>query len=139
MIARRDAAQATLDHFAGQPFQWGRFDCAKMVAFHLRKMGHRIGISKAGPYSNALGAKRALSRLDWSGLSQPLDARFERIAPAAAIVGDILQMPSEGWIEALAVVLGNGRALAYHQHEVAAVVVQPVVSEIIAVWRVVPL
>lgn len=138
MVARVDAAQATLDRFKDQPFQWGRYDCAKMVAFHLRKMGHQIGISKAGSYSSALGAKRALSRLGWPSLSYALDEvlHLERIAPAFIVTGDIIQMPSEGPIDALAIALGNGRAISYHEHEIGAVVVQPVIEKIVTAWRI---
>lgn len=138
MVARRDAAQTTLDRFKDQPFEWGRFDCAKMVAFHLRKMGYQIGISKAGSYSTALGAKRALSRLGWPNLSYALDEvlHLERIAPAFLITGDILQIPGEGVLDTMAIALGNGRAISYHQDEVGAVVVQPVVADIVAAWRV---
>lgn len=138
MVARRDAAQATLDRFKDQPFEWGRYDCAKMVAFHLRKIGLQIGISKAGSYGTALGAKRALNRLGWPSLSHAFDEilHLERIAPAFLVTGDILQMPSEGPMDALAIALGNGRAIAYHEEEVGAVVVQPVIEHIVAAWRV---
>lgn len=139
IIARVDAAQATLNRFKDQPFAWGRYDCAKMVAFHLRKLGHQIGISKAGSYSTALGARRALNRLGWSSLSYGLDEvlHLERIAPARLVVGDIIQMPSESNTDALAIALGNGRAFAYHEDEAGAIVVQPVIESIVAAWRVV--
>ncbi len=138
MVARRDAAQATLDRFKDQPFVWGRFDCAKMVAFHLRQLGHQVGISKAGSYSSALGAKRALARLGWPNLSFAIDdiLQLKRIAPAFVVVGDLIQLPGEGPMEAMAIALGNGRALAYHQDEAGAVVVAPVMTEIVTAWRV---
>ena len=116
----------------------GRFDCAKMVAFHLRKLGHQVAISKAGSYSTALGAKRALARLGWPNLSYALDEtlHLERIAPAFLVAGDIIQMPSDSEIDAMGVALGNGRALAYYPGEIGAVVIQPVVEEIVAAWAV---
>lgn len=139
IIARVDAAQATLDRFKEKPFEWGRYDCAKMVVFHLRKLGLQIGISKAGSYSTVLGAKRALNRLRWPSLSHAFDEvlQLERIAPAFLVTGDILQMPSEGPMDALAIALGNSRAISYHEDEVGAVVVQPVVEDIVAAWRVI--
>lgn len=138
MVARRDAAQATLDRFQDVPHTWGRFDCAKMVAFHLRQLGYRVGISKAGVYSTPLGAKRALVRLGWPTLSHALDEvlQLPRIGFASVIVGDVLQLPSEDGMDALAIALGNGRALGYHPDVAGAVVVQPI--EITAAWRVVP-
>lgn len=138
MLARRDAAQATYDRFGGIEHQWGRFDCAKMTAFHLRHLGHRVGISKAGTYSTALGAQRALKRLGWPSLSHALDEvlMLPRIAPAAAIVGDIIQLPGVEGMDAMAICMGNGRALAYHEDVAGAVIVQPI--EMIAAWRVEP-
>lgn len=138
MVARRDAAQATLDRFQDVPHAWGRFDCAKMVAFHLRQLGYRVGISKAGQYSNTLSAKRALTRLGWPSLSYALDdvLQLPRIGFASVLVGDVLQLPSQDGFDALAVALGNGRALGYHPDVAGAVVVQPI--EITAAWRVVP-
>lgn len=138
MVARRDAAQATLDRFQDVPHAWGRFDCAKMTAFHLRQLGYRVGISKAGEYSSLLGAKRALARLGWPSVSHALDEvlHLPRIGFASLLVGDVLQIPSEDGLDAMAVALGNGRALGYHPDAPGAVVVQPI--EITAAWRVVP-
>jgi len=136
ILTRRDAAQATLDRFGGKPFAWGRFDCAKMTAFHLRQMGlHKgLGLAKAGRYSSALTAKAALARAGHASLAAALDGiGLERIAPASALVGDILQLPGDGF-DAMAIALGNGRCIAYHQDAEGAVVVQPV--EVSAAWRV---
>src|SRR3546814_16877565 len=65
---RRIATQATVDRFKDEPFAWGRFDCGKMVAFHLRKMGKPIAHAKVGSYSDALGAARAMKRLGFDNL-----------------------------------------------------------------------
>lgn len=134
LILRRDAAQATLARFEDQPFAWGRFDCAKMLAFHLRGMGISPGSGKAGSYSTAIGARRALTRLGVSSLADLLDRRFERIAPAAALVGDVVALPSTGKLDAIGIVLGNGRLLAYHEDAIGAVVVQPL--KMVGAWRI---
>lgn len=137
LVCRRDAAQATLDRFGDQPFTWGKRDCCRMVAFHLKLLGYRPQLAKGGTYSSLLGATRALARAGVESLAAALDAlSLPRIAPAAAIVGDIIAIPSEGPLDALAVALGNGRALAYHQDLPNAVVVQPL--EMVAAWRVDP-
>jgi hypothetical protein len=135
MVRRAAAAQATLDKFKGKPFHFGSMDCAQLVAFHLRKMGHKPKLAKAGRYSSALGAKKALKRLGYETLAEAMDGNgFERIPPAAAIVGDVIEMPGLEGPGALAVALGNGRAVAYHEDAIGAVVVQP--SQMLAAWRV---
>ena len=56
--------------YRDKPFQWGKVDCAKVAAFHLKKLGHKILISKAGAYSSPLGAARALKRLGYANLAE---------------------------------------------------------------------
>jgi hypothetical protein len=136
LIARRDAAQATLDRFGDVPFAWGRSDCAKMVAHLVRQHGHQTDLAKAGGYKTLLGAKRALTRLGVASVAELLDQRYPRIAPAEAIVGDIIALPSAGDLDALAICLGNGNAIAYHESVAGAVVVRPV--EMVAAWSVAP-
>jgi hypothetical protein len=83
----------------------------------------------------ALGAKKALKRLGYDTLAEAMDGNgFERIPPAAAVVGDVIEMPGLEGPGALAVALGNGRAVAYHEDAIGAVVVQP--SQMLAAWRV---
>ena len=136
MLRRVAAAQATLDRFKARPFRFGTNDCARMVAFHLKKLGVPVRLAKAGSYRSILGATRALRALGYASLGEALDGHgLSRIAPAAAIVGDIVELPGEPPFGALAVVMGNGRALAYHQDAAGAVVVQP--TAYVAAWRVI--
>lgn len=134
LIRQRDAAQATLDRFVGAPFAWGTCDCAKLVVFHLRQLGISLSISKAGRYSTAIGAQRALKRLGFETLSQVLDDRgLRRIAPAARIAGDIVEMPGGEGPGSLSIALSNGRVLGYHEAIAGADVLQPI--DLIAAWR----
>ena len=134
MVRRVAAAQATLDRFKARPFRFGTNDCARMAAFHLKKLGVPVRLAKAGSYRSTLGATRALRALGYSNLAAALDGHgLTRIAPAAAIVGDIVELPGEPPFGALAVAMGNGRALAYHQDADGAVVVQP--TDYVAAWR----
>ncbi|KQM65783.1 hypothetical protein ASE75_06010 [Sphingomonas sp. Leaf17] len=138
MVRRRDAAQATLARFGDVPLKLGKNDCVRMGAFALRQMGHRPQLGRAGSYSTPIGAVRALKRAGYASLADALDGLgLARIAPAAALPADILLLASEGPLDgAIAVVLGNGRALAYHQHAEGAVVVHPV--DVVSAWRVPP-
>lgn len=131
---RAAAAQATLDRFKDVPFEFGRRDCAQLVKFHLRRLGHQVRVAKAGSYSSLLGARRALRRLGHADLLELMDARFARIAPAAALVGDVIALPGTDGLGALTVYVGNGRVLGFHEEVVGATVLQP--SDYVAAWRV---
>ncbi len=63
-----------------------------------------------------------------------MDDHFERVPPAAAWTGDVIAMPGLEGPGALAVALGGGRVLGYHEDAVGAAVLQP--SEYVAAWRV---
>lgn len=137
LVRRAEIAQATLDRFKDRAFAYGSADCVQMAAFHLRGMGHQVLLSKGGRYRTGVGAVRALKRAGFNSLSEAIDAfHFERIAPAAALVGDILALPHEegAQLEALAVALGNGRVLGWHPDAPGAAVLQPVMYE--HAWRV---
>lgn len=134
LLRQRDAAQATVDRFCGATLAWGQYDCAKMVVFHLRQLGISLSISKAGRYTTELGAVRALKRLGFTRLSEVLDDRgLMRIAPAARIAGDIVELPSTDGPGALSVALSNGRVLGYHENLQGADVLHPL--EMVAAWR----
>ena len=135
MLRRQVAAQATFARFHGRDFEWGRADCARMVAFHLRQLGLRPQLAKAGTYRSALTARRALARTGHASLASAIDAiGLLRIAPAAALIGDILALPGDDAMTGLTVALGNGRVLGWHQDAAAADVLQPTAFE--AAWTI---
>jgi hypothetical protein len=139
-LERRAAAvQILLDEWKDRPFSWSeRATCARMVAEHLRRMGYRPPLAKAGNYKTALGARRALERLGVASLGEALDAmKLERIAPAAALVGDVVEIPGEPPFGCLTIAAGNGRAIGFHEEAEGVAVMQPV--EFIAAWRVEPI
>jgi len=132
------AAQATKDNWTGVAFQWGRHDCAKLVAWHLRVMGHEVRLAKAGSYRTAIGARRALRNMGFASLSDALDSRFERWpAPAFALPGDIvIGEGDDAAFEAMGVWLGNGALLGFHERTGAAGVLRG--KALAAAWRVDP-
>lgn len=136
LIVRRDAAQATLDRFRGQPFAWGRVDCGKMLHFHLRQLGRAIALGEASAYTTLLGATRALRKLGHASLPDALDAHFPQVAPAAAIVGDALALEADTPLGAITIALGNGRVLGFHEEAAGAEVLQP--HQVLAAWRLDP-
>jgi hypothetical protein len=136
LLRRQQAVQAAVDRFKGQPLAYGKNDCVRLAAFVLRKMGHRPQLAKAGSYSTALGAARALQHAGFEDLAAAVDALgLPRIAPAAAWVADLVLLPAEGpFGGALSVAVGNGRVLGYHEDVDGADILQPV--QYLAAWRV---
>lgn len=134
MLARVAATQATVRRFQGRPFRFGTTDCARLVAFHLKQLKLPVSLARAGSYRSALGARRALQRLGVASLAEALDAQgLARIAPAAAIVGDIVELPGEPPFGALSVAVGNGRVIGFHQDAAGAEILQP--TAFVAAWR----
>ncbi|WP_267433777.1 hypothetical protein [Sphingomonas sp. GM_Shp_1] len=133
-IRRTRAAQATLDQWSARPMRLGTSDCVRMTAAHLRRLGHKVKLPASGAYRTTRSALKALEERGYTSLADALDAmELERIAPAEAIVGDVLMLPAEDKLGALVVALGNGRVVGYHSDAVGAAVLQPV--EYIAAWR----
>src|SRR3546814_13704694 len=78
-----------------------------------KKLGHKVSLAKAGSYSSALGAKRALAKVGYATLSEALDAHLPRIAPASALLGDIIEIEGDGPLGTMGVYVGNGRIFCY--------------------------
>ena len=134
MLKRREVTQATLAHFATKPFGWkDGATCVHLVRKQLVGMGHRPPPMKA--FRSALSAKKALQSKGWANLAAMMDSLLPPIAPARAIMGDIVEMPSDDeTFGALAVVVGNGRIMGYLGEGDALTVMQPSVVPLGA-WR----
>lgn len=114
----------------------GTSDCVRMVASHLRLLGHKVKLPASGSYRTVNSAVKALKARGFASVAEALDDMgLERIAPAAAVVGDIVMMPGVDQLGALTVSVGNGRVIGYHDDAVGATVMQPL--EFTAAWRVV--
>lgn len=132
MVRRVAAVEATIKRFQGRPLTLGRDDCARMAIHCLKRLGVKVSVLKAGSYRNEIGAARALKAAGYDSLEAALDGLgLPRIAPAAALPGDILALPSEGSGVALCVAVGNGRALGFWMGECQ--VGQPLAF--VAAWR----
>lgn len=138
-LERRVAiTQATLDAWKGRAFNWKKNShCIRMAADHLRRMGYTPPLSKAGPFNSALGATRALKRMNIASVAEAVDLMgLPAIQPAAAWVGDIVELPGEAPFSALTIALGNGRVLGFHEDAEGAIVLQPI--QYVRAWRVTP-
>lgn len=137
LVKRQRAVTATQQKFTGKTFTLGSVDCAKLVGFHLKRLGYKVPFSKGGSYKTPLQAQAALRRAGYETLMDALDGLgLERIAPAAALLGDVVSFDSGHKIGALGVVVGNGNMLAFHEsHELPVIMTM---GKIDAAWRVPP-
>jgi hypothetical protein len=117
LVRRVEIAQAALDRFQGEPFVWGKNDCARLAAFVLTRAGYKPKLARFGSYSSARSARRALKSQGMTSMSDALDSieGLLREPPLGALPGDLIAFPAgeEGW-DALTVALGNGRVLGFH-------------------------
>lgn len=117
LFERVTATQRTIDDHLFKPFAWGVHDCAILATNHLANLGYTTRFAEAGRYKTERGAIRAMKRLGHDDLEGFADAMgFERIAPAAALVGDIVGLrggtEAREWT-AIGVCVGNGRVIAF--------------------------
>lgn len=129
--------QATLDKFNDSDLAWGKVDCLRLFASHVRQFGYRVNLSKYGGYSSLKGAIAALRKTHKTMQAGVESYGLAPIGYASALPGDIIALPGEGsdWM-ALAIYLGNGRVLAFGDMDSREVcgVMQPL--EIVGAWRV---
>lgn len=135
-LERRHAAiEATMARYRDKPFQWGKVDCAKVAAFHLKKLGHKISISKAGAYQSPLGAARALKRLGYSTLAEMADGiGLTPIPYSRMLLGDIAEVESDSTIGAIGLYAGNGNLFCFHEDHPGLVTMTP--NKILRAWSV---
>lgn len=132
LIERVQATQRTVDVFKGKTFVDGKSDCIQLVVVtHARHMGRRIKVPR---YGDAKSAAEALRTLGFTTLGEAMDHYFTRIEPVRAMAGDILEMPGANGFSALAVCVGNGRVLGFHESIPHCDVLQPVLVS--AAWRI---
>lgn len=110
---RADALQATMDHFSPHAFAWGRWDCARMLAFYFEALGAPWPLERIGPYSSAAGAVRFLARLGFQSMGDVMASRFEAIPPAFAWIGDIIEFEAEHESGAVGIAQGNNSVFCY--------------------------
>jgi hypothetical protein len=110
------ATSATFARFNGQSLVLGSMDCARMTAFHLKQIGFKPSLLKAGAYSTPVGARRALTRMGVTSLSEIMDRHFPRWdSPSEARVGDICCVAGDGDMgDAMQVKLHRNHVLGFH-------------------------
>ncbi|NWK98680.1 hypothetical protein DM806_24055 [Sphingobium lactosutens] len=135
-LERRHAAlEATLARYRDKPFAWGKVDCAKVVAFHLKQLGYKVAISKAGSYSSALSATRALERLGYATLADMADGiGLTAIPYSRMLLGDIAEIEGDSPIGSVGLYAGNGNIFCFHEDHPGLVTLTP--NAILRAWSV---
>lgn len=127
------AAEETFKKFEGKTLQLGKYDCARMVAYHLKKCGHKLSVLSAGYYSTEVGARLALKRLGVTSPADLMDQNFKRIPFAMATIGDVACVRGEGD-------LGESMQILLHRQHVLGlkdgIFAELVVLEPLYAWRV---
>lgn len=119
VLKRQAATQACMDRFAGKPYASGKRDCAKLAAHALHKLGRKCPLLTKARHTTEAGALKYIRQNGFKDLVELMDAVMGvtpegRIAPAAALPGDIVGMAEGGGFGcSLAVVLDNGLVLGF--------------------------
>lgn len=133
-IRRVQATQATVDRFLGKTYKLSTVDCGRLLGLHLRKCGRKVDVPKIGAYSTYAGALKWLKHRGCDSIEAYLDSLgLLRIAPAEALVGDILTLPSSDALSAPVIYVGDGRYLGFHEESEVAVLMKPTAFEL--AWR----
>lgn len=121
--------------YRDRPFAWGKVDCAKVVAYHLKQLGYPIRISSIGSYTSALSAKRRLAAQGYANLGEMADGiGLTRIPYARMLLGDVVELEGDDPIGSLFLYAGNGNIFGFHELHPALVSLQPIT--ILRAWSV---
>ncbi len=137
LLRRKAAADACVRRFAGKPLRWGQTDCVKLAALAMRKQGVTVPLLRGVRYSSEATALRRLRELGFDCLSAAMDATgLVRIAPARALPGDIVGLPSlrPDWDVALCVAGNNGTVFGFLGEDRKGQSVRPLKT--VCAWRV---
>lgn len=137
LIRRTKAVEAVHARFAGKGFKLGRRDCVRLAAHLLRSLGRKMPTVPA--YSTEFMAAKRIKEHGADDLAGLMDAiGLARIAPAQALIGDLLFLPGDGekGIGALTIAGGNGAMLGYHEAQAGLVWMRS--DAAIAAWSVLP-
>lgn len=133
-LRRIQAAQATVDRFLGKIYKLSTVDCGRMVGFHLRKLGRKVEVPKMGAYSTPAGALKWLKQRGCDSLEAYFDGLgLLPIAPAEALVSDILTLQSPDVLSAPVIYLGDGQYLGFHEDSARCELLKPTAFEL--AWR----
>lgn len=110
-----------------------------MAAHVLRGLGYKPRLSRGGRYSTVRGALKALKRTGFASIEAALDdLGLERRPWSYALPGDIVALPGNELMPALAVVIGPGHVLAFSPYDNLCQVASPAAEEVLILWSAPP-
>lgn len=113
-IVRQSVASAVKAAFEGRELVWGGCDCAILAQAAAGPLGYDLNLARFGNYRNLRGAWRALRSDGLENTDGILDAAgLPRIAPARALVADIIGLGMPGEMISLGVYLGGQKILLF--------------------------
>lgn len=116
-VRRERAATACRLRFQGKSYKPGTRDCPIMGLHCLRKLGVQVPWAKGLKWSSEAEGLKTLKSLGFANLIEAVDSLgLPRIAPAMALAGDLIALPTSHKLGALAVCMGNGNLLAFTDH-----------------------
>ncbi|CAN5334385.1 hypothetical protein BH10PSE12_BH10PSE12_02630 [soil metagenome] len=134
---RQKVTLATVAKVQARPFKLGVNDCARMVAFHARQLGWKVKAAPAGSYHSIVKAQAELKKLGVANLPEAMDAcGIPRIAPAFALLGDVMEIQGDHPLGTLGICMGNGRIICFHEDHPGTVILQPAAP--ITAWNLLP-
>lgn len=130
LLRRQQALAATRAAFVGKPIDWVEADCGRMLALHLRMMGHEPPTMPK--YRTARGAALSLRKL--GGFAAVLDGMgLERVTPLAMLPGDVGVLPGEGGMDAAVIWVGR-KCFGWHEDSDELANMTPDLTKLLA-WR----
>lgn len=115
---RMRAAAACRKRFHEKPYKPGTRDCPLLALHLLHHSGVRVPWAKGLKWKTEADGLRVLKGLGFASLIEAADSidALTRIAPAMAMAGDLVALPTSHKLGALAVSMGNGSLLAFTDH-----------------------
>lgn len=135
MLKRAAVAQACVERFVGKPYHPATRHCGKLAAHALAKMGRSAKLLNASRHTTEAGALKYIRRTGFASLVELVDAMgLERIAPASALPGDIVALPSgDAFGCSLSVAIGDGMVVGLIEGSAYQVLIP---HQFVAAWRV---
>ncbi len=135
LAARVAATEKVVARFRNRPFDWkDRATCIHLARAQARAMGHK---PPAIPdFRSARGGLTALRATGHETLEALLDSMFQRIAPAAMLVGDLAVAPAPEPFGCAVGIWGGSALLGYHPDEPSGLAnIKEAMMHITAAWR----
>lgn len=108
------AVEACRKRFHQKSYKPGVRDCPLLALHVLHKLGVAVPFARGLKWRDEAEGLRALKDLGFDNLHQALDSLgLPRIAPASALAGDIIALPTSHKLGALSVSMGNGSVLGF--------------------------